>query len=184
MTPNPAAHNDPLRHPSFNNVDLRELLDESQGIAELHLERDGRTFEVWVWGSRTTITMEQLEAVAPLADRLVELDRRLLATVAESYADGSEDAVVTFGEEHADADVMSIDTLKKIFGDQPRTPENVIAKVRFMRASIFADPDEQLGIPEGQAAVFDYGLGLDVSQYVLAVSIDINGDILSISMES
>jgi hypothetical protein len=60
-------------------------------IAELHVDRGGRDFEVWVWGSRRTITMEQLTAVAPLVDDLVQLDRRILASLAAGFVDGSEE---------------------------------------------------------------------------------------------
>jgi hypothetical protein len=185
MTSNDSsANSEPLRHPSFNNANLRELLGEKPSIAELYLERDGRAFEVWLWGSRTTITKEQIEAVAPIADGLVQLDRKCLEAIATGFADGSQPSVVDFGEHHSDVDVMSIETLNEILGDQPHTPENVIAKVRFLKVSIFADPAEELGLPEAQVAVLDYGLGFNVSQYILAISIDINGNILSIDMES
>jgi hypothetical protein len=173
-----------LTHPSFNNADFRTLLGDAPSIAELHLEREGRMFEVWVWGGRQSITLGHLQAVAPLADNLVALDRRYLAAIAAGWADRSQDSVVTYGEHHADADVMTAETLNGILGDQAHTPENIIGKVRFLKASIFADPDEALGLPDNQVAVFDYGLGQDITQYVIAIRVDIGGNILSIDIES
>jgi hypothetical protein len=174
----------PLRHPSFTDSNLRELLQDELSIAELHVDRGGRRFEVWVWGSRTTITMEQLNAVAPLVDDLVELDRRLLDALSAAFADQSEESVVSYAEHHADPDVMTTDTLNAVLGGLPHVPESIVARLRFLKVSIFADPDPQLGLPDNQVAVVDYGLGFDVTQYVLAVSVDINGNVLAINMES
>ena len=141
-------------------------------------------FEVWVWGSRTSITKRQIDAVAPLADGLVQLDRKCLEAISVGFADGSLTSVADFAEHHSDVDVMSIETLNELLGEKPHTPEKVVAKVKFLKASIFADPDGELGLPETQVSVLDYGLGFEISQYVLAIADDINGSILSIEMEA
>jgi hypothetical protein len=180
------AHNDgsePLRHPSFNDADLRELLSEGLSVAELAVVREGRTFDVWVWGSRSTITMEQLNAVAPLVDDLINLDEKCRAALFKGIA-GSQPSVVTYGEHHCDVDVIAVETLNAVLGDLPHTPQSVLSKVCFLKASIFADPGSEFSLPDGQVAVFDYGLGYEISQYVLAVGVDHKGNILEITMES
>jgi hypothetical protein len=174
---------EPLRHPSFNNVDLRELLTEGMSVADLELLRGGRVFEVWVWGRRASISLEQLNVIAPLVDDLVNLDGKLLAALLGGLT-SSQPSVVTYGEHHSDPEVMTVETLDAVLGGLPHTPESVLAKVRFLKASIFADPSPEFSLPDGQVAVFDYGLGQDITQYVLAVSVDRKGNILDINMES
>ncbi len=167
-----------IEHPVLGRMHF----PHAPSIAEVTLQRDGRNFEIWVWGDGRSTSLAQIERVVPIADRIIEIDQQICAALAQCLTLRSNDSVLTYVEHHLEE--LDAQQLHDVLQGKPPTALHLLEQVRFLKASLFPDPDPELELPAGVVATFDYGLGLDLTQYLLAVQLDQHGAILSIDMES
>jgi hypothetical protein len=124
---------------------------------------------------------------------LPALNDEIIAEFQRRFATRPERNVVSdYLDHHSDLDVVTEENLRTLLPQGPLMAESLFYRLQLLRGSVYPDPDEELlnsfrdgGLPEREvAATLDYGLGLDFTQYVLAVKLNFSGQILSVEMES
>lgn len=118
-----------------------------------------------------------LDLAAPFVSKLAAFDAQARDVLRSDYEDGPDSPVTLYLEHHLDE--MPEKAAMALFG-RPADDVDVdafLAKVQLCRVGLYPDEPER-------CAVFDYSLGKDVTQYILAVTFDSEGEINGVDMES
>lgn len=137
------------------------------------VELGGRTVQVWLWAD-AEVSAGELDAVAVFPKELARFDAVARAALAHDLIDG--ESVRLYIDHHL-AEVSPED-LEKMFGVRVGiTDQQFLAAVVLKRVHLRPeDPDD--------IACFDYSLDESVTNYLLAVQFDEDGEVTSIEMES
>jgi hypothetical protein len=123
------------------------------------------------------VTMELLDSAAQLVSRLAHFDALARARLRESHEEDSTSEVALYVKHHLQE--LSAETLLRIF-EKPRESigaDDVLARLLLKRVGSYP-------AKSGGSATFDYTIGAEESQYVLAVQLDESGAVVGIAMES
>jgi hypothetical protein len=123
------------------------------------------------------VTMELLDSAAQLVSRLAHFDALARAGLRDNHEEDSGSEVALYVAHHLEE--LSAETLLRIF-EKPKESiraEDVLTRLRLKRVGSYP-------AKSGGSATFDYTIGVDESQYVLAVQLDESGGVVGIAMES
>ena len=123
------------------------------------------------------VTPELLGRAAQFVTRLADFDATALAALRQSYDGESGPAVTIYVSHHLEE--VSAEALTEIFGK----PKKSLAVHDFLARLILKRVWLHLSKSDGYATL-DYTTGADVTQYILAVRIDEEGEVLGVEMES
>jgi hypothetical protein len=122
------------------------------------------------------VSMELLDSAAQVVSRLAHFDALARAGLRDSHEqEGSE--VTLYVTHHLQE--LSAATLLRIFAKPKESigPEDVLSRLLLERVGAYP-------AKSGGSATFDYSIGRDETQYVLAVQLDESGGVVGISMQS
>ncbi|HSC89784.1 MAG TPA: DUF2004 domain-containing protein [Polyangiaceae bacterium] len=161
-----------FEHPLFGPIDLA-----SAGEWEGTLTFVGAEIDVDLTLDQSSTAEPVLLARVNLLDKLSLFDKMARVAMVDEMAEGEESASGLYAVHHAEE--LPEAEWKKIFGSAPEetTEEAFLAQLRLDRVGLYPGDAER-------CLVLDYTLPGEVTNYVLCVSIDANGQIEAIDMES
>lgn len=164
-----------LAHPVFGEVKV----DSDDGIdwsGERSLHGHVVTVDLTLPGGETN-PGACLDKVAPFVKDLAAFDANAREALGQDYEEGPDSAVGGYLDHHLDE--LDPKVITKIFGVVPEAVDlhAFLRAARLARVGLY--PSEL-----DRCAVFDYTIGKDVTQYVLSVAFDGEGEVTSIDMES
>jgi hypothetical protein len=155
-----------MEHPFFGTLDPGGV--EWNDVAEVGGHR-----VVLELTCNAAVSTPQLDVVATFARDVERLDEMARAALREDH-----DAVALYVSHHLEQ--LTSDELRALFGTGG--PDGITASQfleRVVLVHVVLYPESRT-----QAAVFDYTLGRELTQYVLAVSFGADGAVTGIEMES
>jgi hypothetical protein len=124
------------------------------------------------------LTAAELEDVLKKAADLRGLDKRARKAIASDAEGDEEAAAALYVSLHRDE--LSDEQLQQLFGTTDRkavTPDALLSKLHVVRVGLYPENED------GQI-LLDYSLGEDVTNYLLCVSFDAEGDVAAVDLES
>jgi hypothetical protein len=161
--------------PHFKPIDLGS--PQEYYSAQIEFNNNELELDLNFWGE--AIEPKRLDLVKNILDNLKEFDSKNRKYIEADYADESADTVKTYVDHHL-TEFTEEDLAGHIdFTNTSITPEKqLINALHLVRVGFY--PDEG----EDQIAVFDYSLGDDVTNYLIVIFINTNGELDHITMES
>ncbi|GAA4335943.1 DUF2004 domain-containing protein [Flaviaesturariibacter amylovorans] len=123
-----------------------------------------------------SVAPESLDKVKRFLEDLPALDRKARALMAEDFHGGG-DTVTEYLEHHSEELGNALDPLLE--GSDAAAPrdERLLKALRWVRAGFYPNDEEVF-------ATLDYSLGEDLTQYLIVVNLDANGELAYMTMES
>jgi hypothetical protein len=160
--------------PLFNELDT----DNLDSLYEAESVLNGRSFKIDLSFDNGKIDTDRLKAVEQLIIDIAAFDNKNKAYIAKDFADNEFDTVRTYVEHHLEE--LDNEQLKHIAesNNSGFSPENLIMNsLHLVRVGLYPDHDEQF-------AVFDYSIGKNLTQYLVVIVTDKNGNLKEMAMES
>ncbi|MEO7444905.1 MAG: DUF2004 domain-containing protein [Ferruginibacter sp.] len=156
----------------FGYIDTQELQLLYLGEMELH----NTTVQLDLNFENTSIDEDKFSLIQQFIENIRIHDLTNKKYILENYEDENEDAVIDYINHHIKT--LPTDDLVTLTGAHSKSnekPQLLMKKLKLARVGMY---------PQDKAfAVFDYSLGTGLSEYVIAVNTDENGNLLSIFME-
>ncbi|MBK6907474.1 MAG: DUF2004 domain-containing protein [Rhodocyclaceae bacterium] len=151
---------------------------DTDGYWEFSLELAGRTvrFDVNVEGGEMTKSL--LDTVKSFVIDAVRFDSSARSAIRTDFADDSEGSSSLYLIHHVDE--LSDEEREKYFGSKDAESlgvDQLLKALYLKRIGLYPDSDDY-------AAVFDYTVDEDATDYILAVEFDESGEVFGISMDS
>ncbi len=164
-----------LAHPVFGEV----VVDSDEGIewsGSQSLRGQAVSVDLTLPGGETN-PGACLDKVASFVKEMEAFDATAREALGDDYEEGPDSAVGGYLDHHLDE--LDPKVVTKIFGVVPDAVDlpAFLRAARLCRVGLY--PSEL-----DRCAVFDYTIGKDVTQYVLSVAFDGEGEVTSIDMES
>ncbi|RYY93620.1 MAG: DUF2004 domain-containing protein [Chitinophagaceae bacterium] len=136
----------------------------------------GDTLELDLNIDEAAVAPEQLDKVKRYLEDLPALDRKARALIAEDFH-GAGDTVTEYLQHHMEELEEELDKLLE--GTDPARPrdERLMKALRWVRAGFYPNDDEIF-------VTLDYTLGEELTQYLVVVNLDANGELAYMTMES
>jgi len=150
----------------------------SNGYWEFDLDYAERIIRLNFNIGGTVLTQESINSVAKFLENLALFENQAITGISREYQHGSEYTVRLYIEEHLEQ--FSPSELLSCFSTdvaQLVTPDIFISRLKLKRIGLY--PDQPAA-----CAVFDYTIGDDLTNYILAVRFDAQGKLVAIEMES
>jgi hypothetical protein len=162
---------DGLTHPVLGAVEVDDTVEPSW---QASVELAGRPVELSFEPGAEPLAAGQVDTLAAVAERLPELDRAARAAMLRDYvadreSEGAGGYLIHHVEELGEARVAAALGIPTPVG-----AEQFVGALRLVGVAV--RPDEPM--------VFDYTIDEDLTNYVLAVGIDADGQVVSINTES
>jgi hypothetical protein len=161
--------------PHFEPIDPASPLEYYS--AQIEFNNNEIELDLNFWGE--AIEPKRLDLVKNILDNLKEFDSKNRKYIEQDYANESADTVKTYIDHHL-TELPEEDLARYIdLNNSSITPEKqLINALQLVRVGFY--PDEG----EDQIAVFDYSLGYDVTNYLIVIFINTNGELDHLTMES
>ncbi len=160
--------------PPFGKLDPAKLEEYYDG----EIKFNGQEIQIDLNFENDSIDPKQLDAVKKFIDSLSAFDKRNKEYIEQDYADEDADTVKTYVQHHLEE--IDKDELSDIvdFDNESIDPEIQLMKaLRLIRVGLYPDSGDQF-------AVFDYSIGEDLTNYLIVINSDENGNPDDITMES
>jgi hypothetical protein len=160
--------------PLFNELDT----DDLDNLYEAESVLNGRSFKIDLSFDNGKASTVKLEAVEQLIVNIAAFDGKNKAYIAKDYADNTFGTVRTYVEHHLEE--LDKEQLK-YFADIDKsgfsTESQIMKSLHLVRVGLYPDHDDQF-------AIFDYSIGKDLTQYLVVIVTDKNGNLKEMAMES
>lgn len=160
--------------PHFGELDT-EALEE---FYDAEMELNGETIELDVNFEGDSIDPLELESVKRFLDNIPAFDKQNQTYIAADYADEEADTVKTYVDHHLE-DIGQDDLGDLIDFENAQVPpaDQLVKALKLVRVGIYPDSEEQF-------ATFDYSIGQHLTNYMVVVFTDQNGQLDYMTIES
>jgi len=158
----------------FGDIDPENL----EEYYDVDIDFDGHKIQIDLNFEDIHIDSKRLDIAKRFIDNISEFDKQNKKYIEQDYADEDGDTVRTYVEHHLED--MDKDELSGLvdFDNAVTSPEiQLMNSLRLKRVGLY--PDE-----ESHFAVFDYSIGRELTQYLVVINIDENGNLDYLTMES
>ncbi|MFL9483513.1 DUF2004 domain-containing protein [Chitinophagaceae bacterium LWZ2-11] len=155
----------------LNSDSLDEYYDEE-------IEFNGRQIDLDLNFENETIEPAKLESVKRFIENIALYNAKNEERIMVDYNDEDCDTAKTYAEHHLEE--LSKDDLSQLvdFDDKSIDPERqLLKKLQLVRVGLYPDNDEDF-------AIFDYSIGQDLTNYLVVVFTNVNGEMDYMTMES
>ncbi|MFK7001143.1 DUF2004 domain-containing protein [Flavobacterium oreochromis] len=160
--------------PYFGNLPI----DDLQEYYDVAIEINGSTISLDLNFDEATIDVPTMEQLKSLIDDIGKYDKLNNKYILEDYNDEEGDTVRFYIEHHLEE--FSQEALSGLvnFHDKAVTPEDqLLKKLKLIRVGFYPHSDENF-------VVFDYSIGPDITDYLIAINANKHGELDYMSMES
>ncbi|GGH74016.1 hypothetical protein HNQ91_003776 [Filimonas zeae] len=164
----------PFKLPIFNEINL----DDLENWYDAQVEVDGATVSMDMNFDETSIGEAEVTFVKNFLEKLPEITQSLRAHVLLDYASGTvtkeflSKALDSANEEKLNAVLASVSSTENTSRDQ-----QLLAALRLKRIAFFPEDAERF-------AFFDYTIGTDFTDYLLAFTLNTQQAIVEVSVEN
>ncbi|BAV07254.1 Protein of unknown function [Filimonas lacunae] len=157
--------------PVFNQLDLDDLEEYYAGTIEL----DGRTVDMDLSFDETSIADPTAQIIQKLLEDLPALHQANHQAILTDYENGG--SVKKYIDQHLES--VEPETLADLLSEtDPSLPKEkqLLSLVHLKRVGFFPEDAERF-------VLFDYTIGKDVTDYLIAFTLDAQGSIVELTME-
>jgi len=156
----------------FGEIDLNSLGEYYEGEVSV----DGRTVEVDLNFESETIGKEVLRSVESIMSNVKKyLDLSFAAISADFDLEKDSETAVKYLEHHKE--ILESDELVKVFGTTEISKEIFLNSLSAHRVGLYPEDEESF-------IVVDVGISREITDYLMAVTFNVEGKLSFISMES
>lgn len=160
--------------PHFGELDP-ENLEEYYDVA---IDFNGQETQIDLNFENNNIDPKRLEVVKQFIENISEFDKKNKKYIELDYADEDADTIKTYVEHHLEE--IGKDELAGLidFDDKTTSPKiQLMNRLQLVRVGLYPDSEDQF-------AIFDYSIGQDLTQYLVVINTNENGDLDYMTMES
>lgn len=125
-----------------------------------------------------SIELKRLEIVKHFLENIRIHDLNNKKYIQNDYEDGDGDTVRSYIENHLEE--LGTDDLDRLVGANTKTADHsrqLVKKLQLVRVGLYPDS-------EAQFAIFDYSIGKELTNYLVVINTDENGNLDYMTMES
>jgi Protein of unknown function (DUF2004) len=160
--------------PHFGPLDPNEL----EQYAAVEIIFNSREIQIDLNFENKTIDPKQLETVRHFIDNIRIFDINNKVFIANDYKDKDGDTVKFYLQHHLeDLGTVELAALLPASSKKIDHEKLLLQKLHLVRVGIYPDSDNQF-------AVFDYSIGQDITNYLVVLFTDENGNLDYMTMES
>ena len=157
----------------FGDIDLEQV--KSEYISSLNFDGSKIALNLNIFEDET-VTPEIIKKADVFLENIEEIIRRVYKYLLDDYESEGE----TYGYIQHHIDNLEAEEIIQILGKH--TPEiaqndDLVAKLKLNRIAIFPEDDDEF-------AVFDFTIGRDHTDYVLAIYTDKDGNLIDLGIEN
>lgn len=159
--------------PNFGIINI-ESLDE---YYEAEVDFNNSTIQVDLNFEDKSITEERMDVLKQFIENLRIHDINNKKFIQKDFENSNEDSVQDYIEDHLNE--LPLDDIETLVGANTKStdrPEQLLKKLHLIRVGLYPHSKE--------FAIFDYTIGRELTNYVVAVNTDENGNLSFISIES
>lgn len=163
-----------IKLPHFGILDS-DSLDE---YYDVEIDFNGQEIQIDLNFANKTIDIQRLETAKQFIENIRIHDLNNKKYIQEDFDDKDGDTVRPYLENHLDE--LGIDDLEDLIGPGNKTadqPKLLLKKLHLIRVGIYPDSEEQF-------AIFDYSIGKELTNYLVVINTDKNGNMDYMTMES
>lgn len=152
--------------------------DNLEEYYNVEIEFDGNTIQIDLNFENKTLEEARLNKVKSFIQNIEKFDKLNKTYILNDYNDEDGDTVKFYLEHHLEE--VGEDELSTIidFEDTTTEPENqLLTKLKLVRMGLYPDSEETF-------AIFDYSIGPELTNYLVVINTDENGQLDYMSMES
>ncbi|HEV8506543.1 MAG TPA: DUF2004 domain-containing protein [Chitinophagaceae bacterium] len=160
--------------PHFADIDTN-ILEE---YYDVDIDFNGQEIQIDLNFENKSIDPNRLDIVKRFIENISEFDEKNKKYIEQDYDDDDCDTVKTYIEHHLEE--VGKDELADLvnFDDETISPEiQLMNSLRLVRVGLYPDSEDQF-------AIFDYSIGQDLTQYIVVINTNENGDLDYMTMES
>jgi hypothetical protein len=160
--------------PHFGHLDI----DKLEEYYDVDTDFNGTSIQIDLNFNQPTIAVERMEMVKRFIENIRIYDLGNKKYIENDYNDEDADTVKTYLEYHLEE--LGEDELEDLVepGSKPATYEKqLLKKLHLVRVGIYPEGEDQF-------AIFDYSLGSDITDQLVVINTDENGNLVYITMES
>lgn len=163
-----------IKLPHFGQLDSDHLED----YYDVVIDYNNRELQIDLNFESSLIDAAKLEIARKFIEQFADFDFRNKKYIEADFKNPNGEAVETYIIHHLEnLDQDDLDELVDFSNKRIPKEEQLMAKLHLVRLGIYPDSNDQF-------AVFDYSIGAEITQYILALVIDEFGNLNFISMES
>lgn len=160
--------------PHFGQLNLESL----QEYYSTEIEFNKTTVGIDLNFESKTIDLEAMMAAKTIIEKLSELDQQNKARIDRDYNDKDGDSARFYLDFHLEEiGEQELITLFGLSGETTELQKQLLDKIHLVRVGLYPDSEEIF-------AVFDYSLGREVTNYLIVVNLDKEGELDYITVES
>ena len=163
-----------IKLPHFGSLDPTSL-DE---YYDIDIDFNGHEIQIDLNFESKTIAPERLDTVKQFIDNIRIHDLNNKKHLQNDLDDEDADTVRTYLQHHLEE--LGTDDLSELIGPNARSGERsklLLKKLHLVRVGLYPDSTDQF-------AIFDYSIGKDLTQYLVVIFTDENGNLDYMTMES
>jgi hypothetical protein len=163
-----------IKIPHFGPLDPQSL----EEYYDTEIDFNGNQIQVDLNFGSSSIDPAKLETVKAFIDNVRIHDIRNKQFIDDDYKNEDGDTVKTYLEHHLEE--LGEDELAELIEPGTKSSEHekqLLKKLRLVRVGIYPEGEDQF-------AIFDYSLGQDITDYLVVINTDENGNLVYMTMES
>jgi hypothetical protein len=160
--------------PHFGELDPKSL----EEYYDVDIDFNGQKIQIDLNFENNSIDTKLLDIVKQFIENISEFDKKNKKYIEQDYADEDADTVRTYVEHHLEE--VGKDELAGLvdFDNEKVKPEiQLMNSLRLVRVGLYPDNEDQF-------SVFDYSIGKDLTQYLVVININKEGNLDYMTMES
>ncbi|MDQ0638176.1 hypothetical protein QF042_001741 [Pedobacter sp. W3I1] len=160
--------------PYFGNLPTENL----EEYYDVDIELNGNEIQVDLNFENQTVDILILDKVKNFIEKLEKFDKLNKTYILNDYNDEDGDTVKFYIEHHLEE--VDKEELTKLvnFDDTITEPEQqLLSKLKLVRVGLYPDNEDNF-------AIFDYSIGKDITNYLVVINTDENGQLDYMTMES
>lgn len=160
--------------PYFGDLDPKDL----EEYYEVEIDFEGQELQIDLNFEDDSIDVKRLDVVKKFMENIPNWDKKNKQYIEEDYASEEGDTVREYIEHHLEE--IGKEELSKsmdLGGPEEDTHKQLIKSLRLVRVGLYPDK-------EGDFAVFDYSIGPELTQYLVVINTDENGNLDYMTLES
>ena len=160
--------------PHFGQVDA----DSLEEYTDVEIEFKGEEVRIDLNFENTRIDTKRLDVVRRFIENLDKLDKQNKVYIDQDFNDEDCDTVKSYLEHHIDE--IPPEDLDQLIDSNDTTQERILRlkdKLHLVRVGLYPDSEDRF-------AIFDYSIGREITQYLVVINTDQNGELDYMTMES
>ncbi|MFZ4930397.1 DUF2004 domain-containing protein [Chryseobacterium sp. Mn2064] len=152
--------------------------DNLEEYYNINIECNGKEIQIDLNFEDNNITTTQLDKVKSYLENLEKFDKLNKAYIVEDYHDEDGDTVRFYLEHHLEeVEKEELSTLINFEDKNTQPDQQLLTKLELVRVGIYPDSEDHF-------AISDYSIGKDVTDYLVVINTDENGQLDYMAMES